>query len=1422
MSIEMLKALLQFLRGFVTRFAEDIEAQYRGDERLRAQAERIHDAEGVGEDLNSSYLPRLARRNAVSFALKVFFIRVLEDRGLLPLRRVRSTDAEGLFDELFPNLGAREYLEFAVREGFRLLPDLFDDQPCDLTLPGENTCQEFLDGWRRMDPDSGGLLYEFTPAVGGFETRFLGDVYENLDEETAKKYALRQTPDFITRFILEHTLLKCIEEKSFWEVSLIDPTCGSGHFLLDAFWVFVRHYEAAVAQGVLSAEVLEPRDEAAPFMLPEGEQAFGAPERSQLTGETRLAVYRKIVEEHLYGADIVEMACELARFRLLLAGLDYVGRDELDRLSDSGGARRALGDVRLNVVCCDSLVPHELLPGRVNLYDIEGLPEDERIRQFFGERERRRDARRVFYKKYDVCVGNPPYVMCDDARKRAFYRTGKDEDGNTLISGFRGYTAASGKYQLGSPFTERFFGCVSDGGWVGLINSNAFARRSFGKALVEKVLPQHDLSFVADCSGVFIPGHGTPTVILAGRRSSPRDESLWVLSCLQGEPETPEDPVDGQVWQAVLRAFRGMAHGREYEDDWVALARRSRTTYCQYPWSFGGVAMELLERLDEHCSGTFGDLVESIGFHCIFGQQDAFIYTPSEARRLRIPAASTRPLLYGEVVRDHFVTVDTVAIFPYNEKAELAPVDRLGAAARCLRRFIALLAARPTFSGRTYAEEDRPWHEYHQLPATKCADDLYLVYADIATHNHFVPIKGRWLCNRTSPIVKLPTGEPFERYFSAAGLLNSSVACFLMKMVCFEKGACSDTGILAPDPDRFRFEFAGEKVAMTPIARLQMTHDQLLRRLARECAEAGEAFASALPDQALFVSSSPFSSTGGGYAHPGRHKSAWADPWESARELRTAFSGLSDRCGALRARMCFLQEEIDWLCYGLYGLVEASVLAQDYMTEAETAAAKCAPEERPFVLSRSAEGDPGVGADMLPAHYGEAQAALWKARIRCLCENRSVAIVETPMYKRRWATTLAKQPLSLGDWLAKRFGVGLRDWLLEMVEYELEHWTGFSCVTGTEAGEPYRPCEDVEPELRQLAMAQTARPVHISELADRLAQKPKVAAAMELYADTEHFDARSILRDLMLRGSVPASDELLHTESGLRKLEAWGLPWKLSDEEAIKLPKPPEFKRVDFQRPSDRYWKIRRKLNVPRERFIQYAEVAAIGGQEVQEGDEGWFGWAGWDPRQRADALYWLLEDLMDRKGIAEFQQCPLRIPLRNILAQGQLEAKDDPQPSISPLPPCDVSHEDLRELTTIATFPGSCGRKLDAECPCPEYREWLAENPPIRRRRTGRRAEPKVGEPEQPTEGAKRRAPSWARLDDAQRSEIRQRVRLFVEGQAEARATDIGDALPDIERKYISAALKDLVVSQVLAKRGKGSGTTYRRSGQQRLLDEA
>src|SRR5262249_57735136 len=114
------------------------------------------------------------------------------------------------------------------------------------------------------------------------------------------------------------------------------------------------------------------------------------------------------------------------------------------------------------------------------------------------------------------------------------------------------YKSCSGKYQVSVPFTELFFDLAYRSGHVGMITSNAFMKRSFGKKLIEEYVPRWDLTHVIDTSGAYLPGHGTPTAILFGRNRRPVAEKIRAVLGIRGEPTTPEVPEHGFVWRSIL------------------------------------------------------------------------------------------------------------------------------------------------------------------------------------------------------------------------------------------------------------------------------------------------------------------------------------------------------------------------------------------------------------------------------------------------------------------------------------------------------------------------------------------------------------------------------------------------------------------------------------------------------------------------------------------------------------------------------------------------------------------------------------------------------------------------------------------------------------------------------------------------------
>ncbi|MCX6064207.1 MAG: hypothetical protein NT121_00380 [Chloroflexi bacterium] len=275
MDLERYFELRKLLYAWKAHLAENLRRKAEASPLALRRLRALFDQEGAS-DAFSDWLSLWCRQAAIQWILRLLFLRVLEDRNLLGPTRIRTGDGQRMWSQLTRNLGAASYLLWCCRDAAHLLPDLFGPSEFDFLLPDDALMQRFFDDvWRRPDSNRDGWLrfdFRSDPAKAdeGFQTRFIGDLYQELDSEIRERHALLQTPHFIAQFLLEHTLVKRFEEKDFRTVTLIDPTCGSGHILVDAFWLFVKQYEQALGRS-------------------------GA----QLTVQERSSIARRIVEEHI-------------------------------------------------------------------------------------------------------------------------------------------------------------------------------------------------------------------------------------------------------------------------------------------------------------------------------------------------------------------------------------------------------------------------------------------------------------------------------------------------------------------------------------------------------------------------------------------------------------------------------------------------------------------------------------------------------------------------------------------------------------------------------------------------------------------------------------------------------------------------------------------------------------------------------------------------------------------------------------------------------------------------------------------------------------------------------------------------------------------------------------------------------------------
>ncbi|MBK6534369.1 MAG: hypothetical protein IPF99_33830, partial [Deltaproteobacteria bacterium] len=196
-------------------------------------------AAGRTADDPIAYRERTLEQVGAAWLLDCVFVRFLEDRGFVSHRRIAgdgAVDAQERFGAAFPGLAgnAREYLLAVFREagnlpGARELLGARHDVARRLG-PSAGVAGDMLRLFREELPDKS-LRWRFDSD----DTRVLGDLYQDLSAAVRERYALLQTPDFVESFILDHTLVPAVKEFGLDGLRMIDPTCGSGHFVLGAF-----------------------------------------------------------------------------------------------------------------------------------------------------------------------------------------------------------------------------------------------------------------------------------------------------------------------------------------------------------------------------------------------------------------------------------------------------------------------------------------------------------------------------------------------------------------------------------------------------------------------------------------------------------------------------------------------------------------------------------------------------------------------------------------------------------------------------------------------------------------------------------------------------------------------------------------------------------------------------------------------------------------------------------------------------------------------------------------------------------------------------------------------------------------------------------------------------------------------------------
>ncbi len=412
--------------------------------------------------------PELTQRElnaAVTLTInRIIFLRICEDRGIEPYGQLQALlNGAGVYARL---------VEIFYRADDRYNSGLFHFRPeKDRPTPPDNLTLALAIDDKPLKEIFRGLYYPDSPyEFSVLPADILGRVYEQFlgkvirltaghqakvedKPEVKKAGGVFYTPKYIVDYIVGETVGKLLTGRTPAQADrlrILDPACGSGSFLIQAYQRLLDWYRDRYVEGG-----------------PEKRARGRKPVLNQVAGgEWRLttAERKRILLNSIFGVDIDPQAVEVTKLSLLLKVLEgESGETLMNQLKLFH--ERALPDLSGNIRCGNSLIGPDFYERT-----LPGLIDDEerwRINAFEWENE----FPEIFASGgFDAVIGNPPYVRQEMLGEIKEYLKGC-------------FASFDGVADLFVYFMEKGIQLLRPGGLFGIIVSSSFLRTSFAAPL---------------------------------------------------------------------------------------------------------------------------------------------------------------------------------------------------------------------------------------------------------------------------------------------------------------------------------------------------------------------------------------------------------------------------------------------------------------------------------------------------------------------------------------------------------------------------------------------------------------------------------------------------------------------------------------------------------------------------------------------------------------------------------------------------------------------------------------------------------------------------------------------------------------------------------------------------------------------------
>lgn len=417
---------------------------------------------------------------------RIVFLRVAEDREIEPHEQLK-----GIF--AFKKKAYATLLKDFERAQLKYNSDLFNFQRDTLT-PKLQLSDEVLRGI--IDQ----LYYPISPYIfSEIPVEILGNAYEDFLGKTIVINAQKQiqitekpevrkaggvfyTPQYIVNYIVENTVGQLVAGKTPQDVAqlkILDPSCGSGSFLIGAYQFLLAWHTQYYAKHHKKYA----KEKVKPFS-----------ENGTLTNAER----KRILLNNIYGVDLDPQAIEVTKLSLLLKALEGETADSIQQLTNT--FERVLPSLDENIRCGNSLVASDLRQITPSITKAE----ETAINPFDWELA----FPSVFAKGgFDAVIGNPPYGALFDEHSK-----------NYLKTNFETFVWRGESYLV---FIEKSIKLLKINGLLSFIIPDTYLNLDFTKALRTHLLQQTIIQEIVALPSTVFASATVDTTILAVQKAKP-------------------------------------------------------------------------------------------------------------------------------------------------------------------------------------------------------------------------------------------------------------------------------------------------------------------------------------------------------------------------------------------------------------------------------------------------------------------------------------------------------------------------------------------------------------------------------------------------------------------------------------------------------------------------------------------------------------------------------------------------------------------------------------------------------------------------------------------------------------------------------------------------------------------------------------